>query len=717
LKNLSKFLCLIIYFYPLLSFSNLIENQMSRSGGGNESQKFYSLDQINKKNVKDLKTAWIYNSGSFHNVELSPILAGNTLVTSNRDGFLIGLNPSSGSEKWRINLPGEVAKRGVTYFEGNLFVPTSDGVYVIDPETGRKNLNIGNNGKYGSGVSVLPPIATKNYLITANVTSIEMFDYKTGKILWQTDLKNIFIPRMWSGLSFDEKNHLIYVVTSNGAWFIDDDIKDGGNSCSLIAINALNGLIKWKIQETKHDIWDLDVVGPPILADIKIKGHIEPVVIAVTKSGNTIFANRVTGQLIFPAEFEILTDKNKYPPVKQLKIKKPERFSSNFFDLNNDITNLSDIKRDSVLHKIRNAMGGNLLPVSSDYDFVMYGIHGGAEWPGASFNPNSNILVVPSNKYPWILKVGYFDKREDKSINLAERNTTYLNKCIQCHGPNLRGWHQGEMHGDTYVPSLINITSKFNVSELVSVENFKKIHTHLEPDKDYLFPDYFKYSKTKKEEKLRKFLKKLKFNEKRIDKFIIFANQYFWKYKGTQKTKSEVLYSLDSITQKDLINLQKFLEFNDLQIKKNGRLEIEPIYQLLLDKDGLPGSKPPWGFITAINLNNGLIQWQKPFGITKEKTTSKIINGDMNFGGTITTKSDLIIASGTRDSFARVFDINNGQELWADQLPAPGSSPPFTYNYKGCQFIVFTATGGMFLGYKHSDATVAYKLSSCRPKE
>ena len=717
MKNLSKLLSLIICFYPLLSFSNLIENQISRSGGGNGSQKYYSLDQINKKNIKDLEVAWIYNSGSFHNVELSPILAGNTVVTSNRDSFLIGLNPLSGSEKWRINLPGEVAKRGVTYFQGNLFVPTSDGVYVVDPETGKININLGNHGKYGSSGSVLPPIASKNYLITANITNVEMFDFKSGKILWSTDLKNIFIPRVWSGLSYDEKNQLIYVVTSNGAWFIDDDIKDGGNSCSLIAINALNGVIKWKIQETKHDIWDLDVVGPPILADITIKGHIEPAVIAVTKSGNTLFANRITGQLIFPAEYETLTDKNKFPPVKQLSIKKPEPFSSNYFNLDSDVTNLSEIKRNSVLHKIRNAKNGNLLPVSADYDFVMYGIHGGAEWPGASFNPNSNVLIVPSNKYPWILRAGYLDKEENKTINSAEKNKTYSNKCIQCHGPNLRGWHLGEMHGDTYVPSLINITSKFNKSKFISTENFKTIHAGLDTDKDYFFPDYFNYSNIKKEKKLKKLLKKLKFNEKTIEKFIKFAHKNFLKNKNIKKTKSEVFSSLNSISEEDLINLHKFLEFNDLEIKKNGRLEIEPIWQLLLDVDGLPGSKPPWGFITAINLKNGLIKWQKPFGITEEKNSSKVIKGDMNFGGAIATKSDLIVAAGTRDSFARIFDINNGQELWADKLPAPGSSPPFTYSYKGCQYIIFAATGGMFLGYKHSDATVAYKLNSCHPKE
>ena len=48
----------------------------------------------------------------------------------------------------------------------------------------------------------------------------------------------------------------------------------------------------------------------------------------------------------------------------------------------------------------------------------MFGLHGGAEWPGMSVDPESGIMVVPSNKYPWILRASYFDKDESVTKKL-----------------------------------------------------------------------------------------------------------------------------------------------------------------------------------------------------------------------------------------------------------------------------------------------------------
>jgi quinoprotein glucose dehydrogenase len=137
---------------------------------------------------------------------------------------------------------------------------------------------------------------------------------------------------------------------------------------------------------------------------------------------------------------------------------------------------------------------------------------------------------------------------------------------------------------------------------------------------------------------------------------------------------------------------------------------------MLLDKDGLPGSNPPWGEMTAIDLNSGHIKWKIPFGEVKDPSSKNIIFGDVNFGGAIITKPGLIFANGTRDGYARAFNIQNGEELWKASLPAPGSAPPMTYNFEGCQYVVFTATGGQFYGYRRSDAIVAYKLKNCSPK-
>ena len=48
------------------------------------------------------------------------------------------------------------------------------------------------------------------------------------------------------------------------------------------------------------------------------------------------------------------------------------------------------------------------------------------------------------------------------------------------------------------------------------------------------------------------------------------------------------------------------------------------------------------------------------------------------------------------------------------KIPFAGSAPPMTYLHKGCQYVVFTSTGGQFVGFDKKGAnTVAYKLDTC----
>jgi len=78
------------------------------------------------------------------------------------------------------------------------------------------------------------------------------------------------------------------------------------------------------------------------------------------------------------------------------------------------------------------------------------------------------------------------------------------------------------------------------------------------------------------------------------------------------------------------------------------------------------------------------------------------------------TGSKIIFAGGTRDSYLRAFDLDNGEEIWKALIPAAASAPPMSYYFNGCQYVVYTATGGLFAGYQNkSDLTVAFKLNSC----
>ena len=134
----------------------------------------------------------------------------------------------------------------------------------------------------------------------------------------------------------------------------------------------------------------------------------------------------------------------------------------------------------------------------------------------------------------------------------------------------------------------------------------------------------------------------------------------------------------------------------------------------MLDSNGYPASTPPWGGIASVDMNTGDLKWKIPFGKRFNKKQNVVSIGDKNFGGVLSTSSDIFFATGTPDEMARAFSSENGNLIWERKLPFAGSAPPMTYIYNGCQYVVFTATGGQFVGFGNKgDATVAYKLDTC----
>ena len=140
-------------------------------------------------------------------------------------------------------------------------------------------------------------------------------------------------------------------------------------------------------------------------------------------------------------------------------------------------------------------------------------------------------------------------------------------------------------------------------------------------------------------------------------------------------------------------------------------------FKRVLTELGYPATKPPWGTLTALNLNNGKIIWQSPFGEYKELTKIGIsTTGTENFGGATVTSGDIVIATGTLDKKIYIFNAINGDIIFDLELPYIGSAPPTTYMSDGEQYILVHATGGWSLskGYpdlvQEGNALVALKL-------
>ncbi len=137
--------------------------------------------------------------------------------------------------------------------------------------------------------------------------------------------------------------------------------------------------------------------------------------------------------------------------------------------------------------------------------------------------------------------------------------------------------------------------------------------------------------------------------------------------------------------------------------------------------DGLPLLKPPYGIISAIDMNNGEILWQIPHGETPDNVKNHPQlqgldiprTGQGTMVGTLVTKSLLIAGEGqvqthpdgTRGAMLRAYNKSTGEEVGSILMPAPQTGSPMTYLHNGQQYIVVAISGR---GY--SGEFVAYKL-------
>jgi quinoprotein glucose dehydrogenase len=129
---------------------------------------------------------------------------------------------------------------------------------------------------------------------------------------------------------------------------------------------------------------------------------------------------------------------------------------------------------------------------------------------------------------------------------------------------------------------------------------------------------------------------------------------------------------------------------------------------------GLPLGKPPYGRISAIDLNQGEIKWQIAHGETPDNVRNNPAlkgltiprTGRPGMIGTLITKT-LVIAgeggfattpSGQRGAMLRAYDKATGNEVGAVYMPAPQSGSPMTYMLNGKQYIVLAVSGGSYSG-------------------
>jgi quinoprotein glucose dehydrogenase len=131
--------------------------------------------------------------------------------------------------------------------------------------------------------------------------------------------------------------------------------------------------------------------------------------------------------------------------------------------------------------------------------------------------------------------------------------------------------------------------------------------------------------------------------------------------------------------------------------------------------EGLPLVKPPYGVLTAIDLNTGATKFQVPHGDTPDTVRAALDRLGISYPaktgqggsvGLIVTKTLVIVGDPQvtappgrpRGAMLRAYDKQTGREVGAVLLPAPQSGSPMTYMVNGRQHIIVAVSGGNYSG-------------------
>lgn len=678
--------------------------------GDHHSSHFVDAVQITRENVSNLQVAWTFEGGEADlkgrsQIQCNPLIIDGVLYGSTAKLKLVALDAVTGEVIWSYDpFDGDFdnfgmgVNRGLIYWENDkktdrrIYFSAGPFLRCINAEDGKPFLSFGDNGKISLKkgldrdvedrfiLSNTPGVIFEDKIIIGtrvDETSgaapghIRAFNIHTGEREWifhtipfpgefgsdtwpEDAWEHIGGANSWTGMSLDQERGYVFIPTGSASYDFYGADRHGANlfaNC-ILALNARTGERVWHFQTIYHDMWDRDLPAPPNLATIKVDGKKTDVVIQITKMGFVYVLDRDTGEPVFPVEEEPAPPSD-MPGEQAWEFQPVPAVMPPFIRqeyTRETVTDISGEAQEYVLDILsRTRYGHRFLPPSEQGGIVFPGFDGGGEWGGAAFNQSTNTLFVNANEVPWILTM--VEVQEDATTNIERGRGLYTQFCAGCHGADMQG---GDFMGK--VPSLVGV-------------------------KDRLSADQFSATLTKGRGAMPAFA---------------------WLAEYQVEDLAAYLFELE----------EKKLELQDQQVSDPDKPKkyTNTGYIRFKDHEGYPAISPPWGTLSAIDIENARIKWQIPFGEHQELSKRGLpVTGTENYGGPAITSNGLLFIAASQDEHFRVFDQEDGTLLYQSKLPAAGYATPSIYTVNGKQFVV-VACGGGKLGTRSGDYYVAFAL-------
>ena len=216
---------------------------------------------------------------------------------------------------------------------------------------------------------------------------------------------------VWSDMAADQALDLVYLPTTSpsGDFYGGDRAGDNNYSTSVVALKGATGEVVWHFQFVHHNVFDYDIPTQPMLIDFPHNGKLVPALVQNTKQGLIFVFDRATGEPLVPiverpvpqtgkVKSEVLSPTQPFP--QGMPVLAPQSFSPD------DAWGFTFIDEWLCRNKVAELNYGPIYtPVSEKGTVFSPSAGGGPNWGGGAYDPQSHIMVVPSNRVPMVISL------------------------------------------------------------------------------------------------------------------------------------------------------------------------------------------------------------------------------------------------------------------------------------------------------------------------
>ena len=305
-------------------------------GGTYNNQRYSLLKTITSENARNLELKWVFQARSLDPYETTPLVVNGVLYTMQGDD-VVALDARTGRLFWIYRYTPDSESRlccgrisrGLAILGNTLYMAAVDAhLIAIDAKTGAALWDTKVADTAAGYTMTLAPLVIHDKVLVGVAGGeygirgfIAAYDAHFGKLAWRFyttagpgdpgrdswggDSWMHGAGSVWVTGSYDPESNLTFWGVGNAGPDYNGDVRPGDNlyTCSMVALDADTGKLKWHYQANPHNEFDWDAVQVPVLATIPWKGHPRRVILWADRNGFYYVLDRDTGDFLLGKAF------------------------------------------------------------------------------------------------------------------------------------------------------------------------------------------------------------------------------------------------------------------------------------------------------------------------------------------------------------------------------------------------------------------------------